>query len=330
MTERWQCTPGTVQRAYQELADQGLVRGQRGRGTVVVGAGQPAQETPLRRAELVHRAEAFLLEVLTAGHTPEDVEQAMTLALDRWRSTARTPEPAPPGTVRFSGSHDLAMDWIAAHFEEIAPGFRLQVRFAGSLGGLIALAQGDADLAGCHLWDEQTGAYNEPFVRRVLPARKIALILLAERRVGLIVPPGNPLGVRGLKDLSRSGLRFVNRQVGSGTRVWLDSQLRRLGLAESAIAGYDRAEATHFAVARAIAEGQADVGLGLQAAAQAFGLDCLPLVTEPYQLVAPAAAVEKPPLRSLVRWLKGGDGRAMLGALTGYDASEAGRISFVS
>jgi molybdate-binding protein/DNA-binding transcriptional regulator YhcF (GntR family) len=326
MTERWKCTPGTVQRAYRELSDQGLVRGRRGRGTVVVGSGPLTEEIPLRRAELVHRAEGFLLEVITAGHTPEEVEQAITLALDRWRSAARNPRPAPRRTVRFVGSHDLAMDWIAAHFGEIVPRHRLQVRFTGSLGGLIALAEGEADLAGCHLWDEETGSYNEPFVRRLLPGRSMALITLAQRRLGLMVSPGNPHRIRGLKDLTRKGVRWVNRQPGSGTRVWLDAQLHRLGVDASAIEGYERAEATHSGVARLIAEGKADAGLGLEAAAEAFGLEFIYLTGEPYQLAAPAEAVERPPLRTLVGWLKGRSGKAILGELRGYDVAEAGKV----
>jgi molybdate-binding protein/DNA-binding transcriptional regulator YhcF (GntR family) len=330
MTERWKCTPGTVQRAYRELSDQGLVRGRRGRGTVVVGGSPRTDEIPLRRAELVHRAEGFLLEVITAGHTPEEVEQALTLALDRWRSSAHEPRPAPGRTVRFVGSHDLAMDWIAAHFGEIVPRRRLQVQFTGSLGGLIALAEGEADLAGCHLWDEETGSYNEPFVRRLLPGKTMALITLARRRLGLIVSPGNPHRLRSLKDLRRRGVRWVNRQPGSGTRVWLDAQLHRLGVAATEIEGYERVEATHSGVARLIAEGDADAGLGLEAAADAFGLDFIYLTGEPYQLVVPVEAVERPPLRTLVGWLKSRSGKAILGDLRGYDVGETGKVIRVS
>ena len=110
MTERWGCAPGTVQRAYQELARQGLVVSRHGRGTQVTGEQAPAAEEPLRRAGLVHRAEAFLLEALTAGFDLDGVEQAFRLALDRWRSAPTRPEPAPRRIVRFAGSHDLALD----------------------------------------------------------------------------------------------------------------------------------------------------------------------------------------------------------------------------
>ncbi len=113
LNEQWNCTPGTVQRAYQELAHQGLVVSRSGKGTQVAGAIIPAQaqaQVPLRRAMLVNRTEAFLLEVLTAGHTLSEVQQALDLAMDRWRALERTPETAPAQTLRFAGSHDLAIN----------------------------------------------------------------------------------------------------------------------------------------------------------------------------------------------------------------------------
>jgi molybdate-binding protein/DNA-binding transcriptional regulator YhcF (GntR family) len=330
MTERWGCTPGTAQRAYRELARQGLVTSRQGQGTFVSGPAAPAAaETPLRRAELVHRAEAFLLEAVGKGFSSDDIEQAVTFALDRWRSASTAPGPAPRRTLRFVGSHDLALDWLAAHFGDVAAGYRLDVHFAGSLGGLIALAQGDADIAGSHLWDEETGAYNEPFVRRLLPGRRVALITLAQRRVGLIVAADNPHRVRGLRDLARPGLRFVNRQSGSGTRVWLDSQLRRLGISPVQVAGYERVETTHSAVARQIAEGEADVGLGLEAAAAAYGLGFVGLMGEPYQLVVPSETLARAPARQLAAWLKSRKAKAALGALDGYDAASSGTLTWV-
>src|SRR3989304_2541815 len=168
MMTRWSCTIGTVQRAYQELARQGLVVSHAGQGTRVVDSLPSLDETPLRRASLIHRAEAFLLEVLTAGYAPADVEEAVRQALDRWRAVSQAGV-APAGEVlHFAGSHDLAVARLASYFSEIAPGFSLLLNFSGSLGGLIALAEGKADLAGCHLWDEETDTYNLPFVRRLL------------------------------------------------------------------------------------------------------------------------------------------------------------------
>lgn len=329
MTARWGCTLGTVQRAYRELAGHGLIVSRPGQGTRVVPTLPPDQETPLRRAALVHRAESFLLEALTAGHDPAEIEQAVSLALDRWRAVERTPIPRSGKVVRFVGSHDPAMDWLAAHFSQVAPGYTLDLRFTGSLGGLMALAAGQADCAGCHLWDEETGTYNAPFVRRILPNRRIALVTLAHRRMGLMLPPGNPAQVHGLDDLTRRHLRFVNRQPGSGTRVWLDAALRRLGVSSSRIAGYTLEEQTHSGVARAVAEGLADIGLGVETAAQAYGLDFVLLTLEPYQLAVPSTSAERSPLQSLLRWLRSRKAHQALSRLGGYETAETGRLLWV-
>jgi molybdate-binding protein/DNA-binding transcriptional regulator YhcF (GntR family) len=329
MSRRWDCTPGTVQRAYQELAGQGLVVSRAGRGTRVTHQPAEPQDTPMRRAALVHRAEAFLLEVLTAGYEPDEIEPSVRLALDRWRSAEQRPSASPRRTLRFAGSHDLAVDWLAAHFPEIAPGYRLDLRFTGSLGGLMALAEESADLAGSHLWDEESGAYNLPFVRRLLPGKRVALVTLAHRRLGFILAPGNPAKVSDLANLTRRKVRFVNRQSGSGTRVWLDAMLRRLGLDPDRIPGYGEEERTHSGVARAIAEGRANVGVGLEAAALAYGLEFAFLTDEPYQLVVPAAVLEKPPVRAIVRWLTGRKARTALTSLGGYDTALSGKIDWV-
>ncbi len=326
MTARWNCTIGTVQRAYQELARQGLITSRAGQGTRVADKFPQQDEPPLRRAALIHRAETFLLEVLTAGYNPADVEDAVRQALDRWRVVTQEAS-APPGqTLRFVGSHDLAVSWLATHFGEIAPGYTLQVSFTGSLGGLIALAEGKADLAGCHLWDEESDSYNAPFVRRLLPGRRVALVTLAHRRIGLIVPRGNPSGLHSLTDLTRPGLHFVNRQPGSGTRVWLDAQLRRLGIASRQIAGFSDEKMTHSEVAQVVAEGNADAGLGLEAAARTFGLDFVMLAQERYDFVIPADNVDAYAVQALIHWLSQPQAGEAVARLHGYDSSHTGQV----
>ena len=332
MAERWGCTPGTVQQAYKELARQGLAVSRSGQGTRV-GTTLPAtppDKTPLRRASLVHQAEAFLLEVLAAGHTPAEAESAFRAALDRWRSLSAETAVASVQTLRFAGSHDPAISLVASRFAEICPGCALEVSFTGSLGGLIALAEGKADLAGSHLWDEESDSYNAPFVQRLLPGRRIALLTLAHRRLGLIVPPGNPGGLTGLADLTRPGLRFVNRQRGAGTRVWLDAQLRRLGIPAASIAGYEREAATHEDVARAVAEGRADVGLGIEASALSYGLGFVFLATEPYDLVIPAEMWDTAPVQALATWLNTEDAHAVIAGLGGYETGDTGQMVWVN
>jgi len=329
MAGQWNCTIGTIQHAYQELAKQGLVTSRAGQGTKVVENPPVQNDTPLRRAMLIHRAEAFLLEVLTGGYRLEEVDQAFRQAMDRWRTVECQDTPRNENVLRFSGSHDLALTWLASHFPEIASGCALQLTFTGSLGGLIALAEGRADLAGSHLWDEESDRYNLPYIRRLLPGKRIAVITLANRRLGLILPPGNPDGIQSLADLARPGLRFVNRQSGSGTRVWLDIALRRLGIDAARIASYDTEKMTHSAVAQAVAENQADAGIGFEGAAISYGLDFLFLTHERYDLVVPQAVMETPPMAALAAWLTLPSTHQVIENLGGYDAGPTGRVEWV-
>lgn len=328
MTIHWNCTVGTVQRAYQQLATDGLVAGRAGQGTHVIGR-QPSwatQNIPLRRAALIHKAEAFLLEVLTEGYPVGDVEDAVRQALDRWREVQQHTSAPPSSAIRLQGSHDLVITWMASHFAEIAPGCDLQVSFSGSLGGLMALAEGTADLAGCHLWDEETDTYNLPFVRRILPGQRLALISLATRQIGLILPPGNPHEIQTLNDLIKKSIQFINRQTGSGTRVWLEAHLRQLHIEPAQINGYANETRTHSDLARTIAEGQANCGLGLEAAARFYGLDFIPLTREHYDLVLLHDTLNHPAVQALISWLQSNSARQLIGSLAGYQADNCGKI----
>jgi molybdate-binding protein/DNA-binding transcriptional regulator YhcF (GntR family) len=330
MTTRWKCTPGTVQRAYQELSHQGLVTSRPGQGTHVTGGFLRKEESLLRLATLANRTEAFLLEMISSGYPTVEIEQTFTLALDHWRVKATSPSPALSDTIIFNGSHDLLVSWMAAHFNEIFQDISFQPTFSGSLGGLIALANGSAHLAGSHLWDEETNTYNIPFVRKLLPGKQVALVTLAQRRLGLILPPGNPSGIRNLSDLVSPGIIFINRQSGSGTRVWLDMQLHSLGVNSNLITGYTNERSTHADIARLIAEGQANAGIGLEAAALAFGLDFLFLTLERYDLVIPETLMMQPPIQALVDWLQTPCARQVIASLRGYDAQPTGEITWVT
>ncbi|HEX8967619.1 MAG TPA: molybdopterin biosynthesis protein, partial [Chloroflexota bacterium] len=187
-------------------------------------------------------------------------------------------------TVVAIGSHDLALDLLSTALARRTPGASLASANVGSLGGLLALARGEAHLAGSHLLDERTGTYNISFIQRHLAERKIVLVHLTGRVQGLIVPRGNPRGITSLVDLAHPDVRFVNRQRGSGTRVLLDYELRKLGLEAGQIRGYEREQYTHLAVGADVASGAADVGLGILAAARALELDFVPLFNEQYQL----------------------------------------------
>jgi putative molybdopterin biosynthesis protein len=198
---------------------------------------------------------------------------------------ATQPAPAEEHTLRLAGSHDPVLSWLAAHFPEILPKFTLQLGFNGSLGGLIALVQGKADLAGCHLWDEESDSYNEPFVRRLLPGKKVALLTLAHRRLGLIVPKGSACG--GIAGFSHPGLRFVNRQAGRNECGWMQPCIR--GDIWRADPGLRRGTSDPLASCCWGGRGQVDVGFGLEAVALSLAWISLFLVRERYDLVIPAA-----------------------------------------
>ena len=317
-------------RAYQELAHQGLIVSHVGKGTKVVQNLSEQSQSPLRRASLFNRTEAFLLEIMTAGYTPDEVEQPMRTALDRWRAFSIESTETPADILRFVGSHDPSLALIAAHFHEMNPGLSMQLSFTGSLGGLIALAEKKADLAGSHLWDENTDTYNESFVRKLLPGQKVALLTLAHRRVGLILASGNPYGLNKLKDLTKAGVRFVNRQQGSGTRVWLDAQLQRAGIKPFKIIGYQNEKMTQYEVARSVNKGEADIGLGVETAALSFGLDFKFLTTERYDLVIPVQKWELDSVQVLKTWLETDQAKTAINNLGGYDTSKTGVVNWVN
>jgi len=327
MSAQWSCAPGTVQRAYRELTHLGLVSTQVGQGSRV--ASHLEAQTPLRRATLVNQIEAFMLDVLAAGYAPKEIDDATREVLDRWEARIGEPAQAPDNVIRFVGSHDPIISLISRRFSELAPGYSLAVTFVGSLGGLIALARNGADIAGCHLWDADTGTYNLPYVRRLLPGQRVALLTLAQRRLGLIVPHGNPGKIAGLADLAREGLRFINRQRGAGTRVWLDAHLGRMGIKPEQIEGYELEVRTHLEVAGAVAEGNADVGVGVEAAALAYGLDFVLLTTERYDLVVPVGVWDLPAIQALARWLSTEEAKAAIVDVGGYDVAQTGHLEWV-
>jgi putative molybdopterin biosynthesis protein len=191
----------------------------------------------------------------------------------------------------------------------------------------MALAAGEADIAGCHLWDEDTRSYNDSFVRRLFPGRRACLVTLAQRRVGLVMSPGNPLGIGGIPDLVRPEVRFVNRQSGSGTRVWLDVQLRVAGLSATSINGYEHEAATHSQVAGLVAEGGANTGLALEGAALVYGLDFVPLTLETYDLAL--LDPDAPGITELIAWLATPEAAGVVASFGGYLADETGRVRWV-
>lgn len=227
------------------------------------------------------------------------------------------PEGGKPAIV-FSGSHDLALEKISA---QIGDHLTLLTLPVGSLDGLVNLRQGLCQISGAHLLDK-SGEYNAPFVRHLFPDRSMDMVTLAYRTQGFMLAPGNPKGVRGASDLTQSGLRFINRNPGSGTRMWLDAELERLGIPSKSIDGYEHVVNTHTECARAISSGQADAALGLQASALQFGLDFIPLFEERYDLVLPRE--QEDALAPLLDYIQTNTFRQTISTLTGYTTTHSG------
>ena len=236
------------------------------------------------------------------------------------------PDKKVDATIVILGSHDLALELLSRRVRERVKKINILAVPVGSLDGLLALRQGNAQLAGCHLLDAATGEYNLPYVRHFFPDRLMTMMTLAYREQGFLVRRGNPLQIHGVQDLARPNARIINRNRGSGTRLWLDLQLHRLGIDAGAVSGYNLEARTHTRVAEAVASGQVDVGLGLEAAARQFELDFIPLFHERYDLVMPQEQLEDRKLAPLLEIMQGGDFRGEMNRLGGYETSHTGDV----
>jgi len=230
-------------------------------------------------------------------------------------------------TVVCIGSHDLILDVIADMMPNIFQGAHLSSTHVGSMGGLMALKNGEAHIAPTHLLDEETGVYNIPVLKKIFVGRKMALIKGVGRVQGIMVKKGNPLGIKEITDLPRC--RYINRQRGAGTRVLFDYLLKKQEIAPAAIVGYDREAATHMAVAAAVQGESADAGMGILSAARAMNLDFIPVGNEEYDFAIPAEFLELPHIRAFIAMLKNPDFQQKLEDLGGYTVERCGEIVLV-
>jgi len=265
------------------------------------------------------RADGFLriqslLEGINAG---EEVEVELLRSHDEIENT-----------ILCTGSHDLSIGVLEDELKRRHSELKIAAANVGSLGGLLALQRGETHIAGTHLLDPQSGTYNIPDIKRTIPALSVALVHVAQRDQGLLVRPGNPKGIRDLRDLPRSDVRFVNRQPGSGTRVLLDFELKRRGIDARAINGYEKEEFTHMAVAAMVASGLADTGLGVASAAKALGLEFIPVGQEQYDLLFLSSFIESDKGQKLLEALRSDGFRRAVEALGGYNASASGEILY--
>ncbi|MSP39231.1 MAG: molybdopterin biosynthesis protein [Deltaproteobacteria bacterium] len=231
-------------------------------------------------------------------------------------------------TILCTGSHDLAIGVLEDQLKQRHPELKIAATNVGSLGGLLALQRGETHIAGTHLLDPATGVYNIPDIQRAIPKVPAVLVHLAQREQGILVAGGNPKSIRSLKDLARNDIRFVNRQAGSGTRVLLDYELKKLSIDGAAIAGYEREEFTHMAVGVAIASGLADAGLGVRAAANALRLDFIPVANEEYDLIIDRNFFESARGAELLKVIGSAGFKQAVNSLGGYDTAKAGLVLY--
>lgn len=229
-------------------------------------------------------------------------------------------------TVVIIGSHDITIDILADEIRRQGHNIRISSGNVGSLGGLRALGKGTCHISGSHLLDPETGEYNLSYIRRYLKGLPVSVFHLVMRDQGLIVAKGNPKGIKGIEDLARADIGFVNRQAGSGTRVLLDYKLKQLGMKSESIRGYKHEEFTHMSVSVDVLSGATDCGMGIFAAAKALDLDFIPMEREQYDLIIPSEVTARPNIQAVLETIQSQHFKERVMSLGGYDPSKSGQL----
>ena len=224
------------------------------------------------------------------------------------------------------GSHDPLIDEVGQFLHAAHPDMSVASTHVGSMGAITAAKRGENHCGGIHLFDEASGAYNEAYLEKHFPNGGVRQVECVYRIQGLMVAPGNPLGIASLADMAKEGMRFVNRQKGSGTRILNDYLCKRDGIDTASIYGYDHEEFTHTAVAALVEAGSADAGMGIYSAAKMYGLGFVPVCEEQYDLLIPDYAWDTPMVQALLEVLKSDEFRARMEALGGYRVDQPGRV----
>lgn len=229
-------------------------------------------------------------------------------------------------TLVVIGSHDPLLDELGDMLHVAKDDVYMSSSHVGSMGGIMAIRRGEAHAAGCHLLDTADGSYNVSFLKKYFPKGGVKLVRCVGRQQGLMVAQGNPLGITRFSQIAQPGVRYVNRQKGSGTRILTDYLCKQEGLDTSAIYGYEREELTHTSVAAQIASGSADAGMGIYSAAKLYHLDFIPICVEEYDLIIPDHAWDTPMVQQMLETLKSDAFREKLLSLGGYTVENPGEI----
>jgi putative molybdopterin biosynthesis protein len=234
-----------------------------------------------------------------------------------------------PGALLASGSNDPVLDILQTCLRKAHPEFFIFSANTGSRAGLIALETGFTDIAWSHMLDPETGEYNIPYLDRLVPSIKAVVVNLFYRELGFILPRGNPLGISGFADLAREGIRFVNRQAGSGTRLLLDHHLEKAGISAERITGYSDEVFTHIEVGLAVLSGGINTGIATAAVSSLLGLDFISITKERFDMICDQSVFFQKGVQALMEVLNGDLFRKRVEKLESYDFQSAGRILHV-
>jgi excisionase family DNA binding protein len=259
---------------------------------------------------------------------PKELINEWILASAKENVTVPPKEESAASQIVIAGSNDLALELLAKHINLNRPHCAVSVSNIGSLGGLVALQKGNCHIAASHLLDLETGEYNSSFIRKHFPELKATVLNLAYRDQGLIVKKKNPLRIKSLKDLVNKKAAFVNRQEGSGTRVFLDYRLKEDAIRPGDIRGYSRIAYTHMETALDIFSGSADVGIGIFAAAKLLNLDFIPLATERFDLIIPSQDLQNRAVKALREVLCSDEFKVDVNQMGGYNTRDTGKIMY--
>jgi len=229
-------------------------------------------------------------------------------------------------TIVVIGSHDPLLDELGDMLHVDNNEVYMSSSHVGSMGGIMAVRRGEAHAAGCHLLNTENGVYNISFMKKFFPKGGVKLIRCVGRQQGLMVAKGNPLNIQKFADIAKDGVRYVNRQKGSGTRILTDYLCKQENLDADAIYGYDREELTHTSVAVQIVSGSADAGMGIYSAAKLYDLEFIPICIEEYDLIIPDHAWDTPQVQQLINTLKSDAFREKILGLGGYIVENPGEI----
>jgi Periplasmic molybdate-binding protein/domain len=220
---------------------------------------------------------------------------------------------------------DPATSLLASMAATVA-GVEIVPAAAASKLALSWLKEGAVHIAGSHLEDPETGEFNLPYLRKQFPDGDIAVVTFAQWEEGFVVAPGNPKNISKIEHLAGRNVCFVNREAGSGSRALADRLLKKAGLPSSRVRGYDVEAHGHLAAAYTVYSGTADCCIATRSAAQAFGLDFVPLRSERYDLVMRRHTMELPAVQSFLDVLQRASLRRKLETLAGYDTRQTGAV----